>query len=575
MVEWVESGQPGPSDVAEFGGGVTVREVRDGRGRLAVAGDCGADRAQLLAGLDAVAAGRWSELTDWSGSYWVVAEQAAGRRFVCGDLAGVRGLWHAREREVGRVWASDPARLAARVGASVDLEVLTAHLAVGGQHWPTRSLWAGVQRVPGGWGLLVEGDRTCLVDVREVRPVEDLMAGAERLGEALRVAVQRRVRAAGGPVGADLSGGLDSAAAVLLAAAVGQVHAVTYTDAFTSAEDALYALRVAEHAGIEHSIASGGAGELPFGLLGAAATTEPAAAVVNVGMDRCYLEPVAGLPVHLTGHGGDVVLDSSAACWVGQVQRGEAGQARRAAQDFARLRNVAPGPYWRSLKRAAALTPSAAAGAVARQLRSGGTMPSPAGWAWCRPGPGAGWLSAPGRLAVARLLDGPGSEPLHGGFADEVDQWAALRAVGDDARAAIPLYEAMGIRPAHPFLDNQVVRAAFAIPAPARRGTYTYKPVLAAAVPLPDWLIGRRSKGSFTAQRIQGLARHRRALDELVTASALITQGLVDVQAVREALADAAAGRSAAPIADLHHLVAACRWLDSSVSAPASLGAAC
>ncbi|MCP9945981.1 asparagine synthase-related protein [Streptomyces somaliensis] len=50
-------------------------------------------------------------------------------------------------------------------------------------------------------------------------------------------------------MGADLSGGLDSATAVLLAAAVGPVRAVTYTDGHTSGEDTTYAARVAEHAG--------------------------------------------------------------------------------------------------------------------------------------------------------------------------------------------------------------------------------------------------------------------------------------------------------------------------------------
>ncbi|WP_331743979.1 asparagine synthase-related protein [Kitasatospora sp. NBC_01300] len=575
MIEWIESGGPGLSGRPVFGGGVAVREVSDERGRLAIAGDCGAELARLRAALDAVAAGRWAELTGWAGSYWVVAEQAGGRRFVCGDLAGVRGLWHARDRAAGVVWSSDLARLAARVGASVDLELLAARLAVGGQHWPTRSPWAGVQRVPGGWGLVLDRSGVRLVDVRNVGPEKDVVAGAGRLGEALRVAVQRRVRLAGGPVGADLSGGLDSSASVLLAAEVGSVHAVTYTDALTSAEDALYAARVAVHTGVRHTIAQGGSSELPFGLKSAPATAEPAAAVVNLGMDRCYLEPVAGLPVHLTGHGGDVVLDSSAACWVGQIQRRMSGEARRGAHDFARLRNVAPGPYWQSLKKAAASTPSRAAGTTARQLRAGGLPPTSPGWAWCRPGQGAGWLTAPGRRAVADLLDGTWGEPVHDGFADDVDQWAALWAVGDDARAAAPLYDAIGVRPVHPFLDNQVVRAAFAIPAYRRRGTYTYKPVLAAAVELPDWLIGRRSKGSFTAQRIQGLARHRRTLEELVTDNALAASGLVNAGAVRSALAETAAGRTADPIADLHHLVIVCQWLRGSVSASVPLAAAC
>ncbi|MFJ1885884.1 asparagine synthase-related protein [Streptomyces sp. NPDC088137] len=48
-------------------------------------------------------------------------------------------------------------------------------------------------------------------------------------GQALTEAVQHRVRAADGVVGADLSGGLDSSTAVVLAADAGTVHAVTCT----------------------------------------------------------------------------------------------------------------------------------------------------------------------------------------------------------------------------------------------------------------------------------------------------------------------------------------------------------
>ncbi|WP_329585517.1 asparagine synthase-related protein [Streptomyces sp. NBC_01362] len=67
-----------------------------------------------------------------------------------------------------------------------------------------------------------------LVDVTGVDPVDELHEGAVRFGQALTEAVQHRVRAADGVVGADLSGGLDYSTAVVLAADAGTVHAVTY-----------------------------------------------------------------------------------------------------------------------------------------------------------------------------------------------------------------------------------------------------------------------------------------------------------------------------------------------------------
>ncbi|WP_067343450.1 asparagine synthase-related protein [Streptomyces noursei] len=113
--------------------------------------------------------------------------------------------------------------------------------------------------------------------------------------------------------------------------------------------------------------------------------------------------------------------------------------------------------------------------------------------------------------------------------------------------------------PVYPNLDNEAVRAAFAVPALARRGLVACKPLLRASLPgIPDWLTSRRSKGSFTAQRIAGLARHQSLPGELIASSPLADGGLIDPVAVRAALAQAARGQSATSIADLHQLIVTC-----------------
>ncbi|MBP8532335.1 asparagine synthase-related protein [Streptomyces sp. MK37H] len=134
--------------------------------------------------------------------------------------------------------------------------------------------------------------------------------------------------------------------------------------------------------------------------------------------------------------------------------------------------------------------------------------------------------------------------------------------MGASARGWAPYGRALGVTPVFPYLDNTVVRASFAVPALARRGLVAYKPLLRAALPqLPDWLTSRRSKGSFTAQRIAGLARHRAQLDELIASSPLADGGLIDPAAVSTSLAQAARGQSATVIADLHQLIVTCWWL--------------
>ncbi|MDH2394130.1 asparagine synthase-related protein [Streptomyces sp. HNM0663] len=328
-----------------------VRAVAEGPVALAVVGDCLATDHELRGVLPAVQAGRWAELTRWPGSYWVVASDGR-QHFVCGGLAGIRAVYYTPHEE-GTAWASEPVLL--RRPLVPDLPLLAAGLGAGEHHWPHRTPYE--QIVPGGFGLLLApGAPPQLVDIRRVKPVDELREGAEWFGRVLADAVQHRVRAAGGVVGADLSGGLDSLAAVVLAAGVGSVHAVTYTDGYTSGEDMAFAARVAEHTGTRHAVAAGSDEQLPFSFPpGQPTGAEPVLDAAMYAMDTAYLHPVRGLPLHLTGHGGDIVLDASSSCWVRLLQEGRRREAHRQVVAFARLRNTAPGPYWKALKQAADL----------------------------------------------------------------------------------------------------------------------------------------------------------------------------------------------------------------------------
>ncbi|MGW2592371.1 asparagine synthase-related protein [Streptomyces sp. NPDC001515] len=570
--EWMAGGTASGGGIEIDGlGGVRrapaarVRTETDGPVALTVVGDCPVTERDLRGVLPAVRAGRWAELTRWPGSYWVAASDGR-RHFVCGDLAGIRAVYYTPHEE-GTVWASDPGLL--RRPLVPDVPLLAARLTAGEHHWPHRSPYKQIRQVPGGFGLLLASGAPQLVDIRRIEPVDGLREGAERFGRVLTDAVQHRVRTVSGAVGADLSGGLDSSAAVVLAAGVGTVHAVTYTDGYTSREDMSFAVRVAEHTAARHTVANGSDGQLPFGFpAGQPTGTEPVLEAATYAMDTAYLRPVRGLPLHLTGHGGDIVLDASSSCWVRLLQDGRRREAHRQAVAFARLRSTAPGPYWKALKQTAGLGRSGSLERAAEVLERGPVVRehAPGGWSWCRLGAAASWLTAHGRHQVAALLrQAAGDQQPE--LADEFDQWAALRSVGASARGWTPYAETLGIRPVYPYLDNEVVRAAFAVPAFARRGLVTYKPLLRAALPrLPDWLASRYSKGSFTAQRIAGLARHQELLDDLIAASPLVAGGLVDPGAVRVALARAARGQSAPVIADLHQLIVTCWWLTGSTA---------
>ncbi|MFE6066663.1 asparagine synthase-related protein [Streptomyces sp. NPDC056525] len=554
------------------GPGSRARSATEGSATVTVVGDCPVGETELHRVLVAVRAGRWEDLTGWPGSYWVMAANER-ERFICGDLAGLRPVYYTADG----TWATHLRLLKKRLVP--DLALAAARVVAGSDHWPGRSPYEGINLVPGGHGLLLRvGQAPQLVDVTAIQPAEDLQSGAAQFGAALTQAVQYRVRAAGAMVGADLSGGLDSSAAVVLASQVGQVHAVTYTDPYTSAEDASFAARIAEHTDIEHTIAHGTDDDLPFSFpTGQPTGLEPALGAALFEMDRTYLAPVASLPLHLTGHGGDVVLDATSSVWVRLLQDGKRRAAHRQIVAYARMRNVAPGPFWNGLKDTAALGRTGVLEKAVEQLEKNRPQHAPGvgGWSWCRLGTAASWLTPDGRAQVATLLRQAAADTSPPERADEFDQWAALRFTGASARGWTPYADALGIRPVYPYLDNTVVRAAFAVPSEARRGLYTFKPLLSASLPdLPGWLLGRRSKGSFTPQRVMAFQQHRTQLGELLAVSPLVTSGLFDHDAVADTLAQLGQGRTPIGSADMHQLLTVSWWLTGAGTC-SSMGASC
>lgn len=566
---WGRHGPPGGVPVAGVRAvwcapGVPVRTVRVlGAGDLAVMGDCPAPEERLRAALVAAGRGRWEALCALPGSYWCVAElDAGGQQIVCGDLAGLRAVFHATLAD-GMAWGSRAALLAARAGSGVDVEQMTASLVVGAEHWPTATCYRHIAAVPGGSGLVwrlhtrhVTGTVNTVGDLGEAALAE----GAEAVGQALREAVAWRVATAGGELGADLSGGLDSSTAVLLAApSAPELVAVTYGGPLASAEDTATARRVAAHARVAHHVAQASA--CHFQATPPAWTESPVLASTTAALDAAYLVPAAGRRLHLTGHGGDVVLDAASAVWSDFLARGEHRAARRGLAAAARRRDAAVRPRWQHAREQAALTHPAALAAAAETVRDGRPPATSAGWSWVQLGATATWLTPVGRTAVAERLWQAADAASAGDFPGAWDDWAALHATAAECRDHHPLYTALGINLAHPFLDNTVVRAAFAIPARHRHVEGQPKALLPAALPeLPRWLTGRSSKGSFGPMLITGMRRHRAALHRLIAAHPLVHAGLLDPALARAALDAAADGSAAGRLADVHHLLAIGLW---------------
>lgn len=153
-----------------------VRVVRGtGATHAVVAGVFRGGDAEVARVADAVAAGCVEEITSMGGSYWMAVHDGDRRRtVVAGDLAESRAVFTAVTGR-GPVWATDAALLADRLARMPDLELLAARIAVGSaEHWPRRSVWTGIERVPGGHAVVWEDGVT-----RTVGPVA-------RIGAILR-----------------------------------------------------------------------------------------------------------------------------------------------------------------------------------------------------------------------------------------------------------------------------------------------------------------------------------------------------------------------------------------------------
>ncbi|MFD4830647.1 asparagine synthase-related protein [Streptomyces uncialis] len=570
--EWISGGGPGvrgPSGAVDalrgitVGPGCRVQILADEEAQVVLAGDFRSPGNRTRALLDAAWHGRWAELTVLYGSYWVVAQNPRAR-FVCGDVSGYRSIFYHPDDGAGEsVWSTSARRLAADHGAQPDLIMLAARLAAGAEHWPHHTAYHNIRAVPGGFGLLLEPDGSRrLVEVNGIHPHLTLTYGAPAFATALERAVHSRTEAAG-IVGADVSGGLDSSTLAILAAEKGTVRAVTYTDPHTSTEDLRHARRVADHVRTPLHVGEGGPGELPFAWsAGQPVTEQPAAASLDTAQHALYLQPAAGLPLHLTGHGGDVVLDGSSAVWTAMVQDGSRRAARREVTGWARTRNRSPRELWSAVTRAAATGYPGALLEAADRLETGVTdTRRPGVWTWCHVGHTAQWLTPEARHQVAALLrDSARTTAEPAARADLIEQQSSLRLIAADARDTTPLEASWNVRLVHPYLDNTVVRTAFAVAPAERHGTTVFKPLLGAALPrLPRWLTGRTTKGSFTRQLLTGLVHHQRQVAGLIATSPLVSAGLLDPEPALAALARA--GTRAEDLYGLHRLTMTCQWL--------------
>ncbi|MDT7790045.1 MAG: hypothetical protein QOF58_8464, partial [Pseudonocardiales bacterium] len=400
--------------------------------------------------------------------------------------------------------------------------------------------WHGLECVPPGSALLIDGDRARLTRWwREPEPVRGLVESAPLIRDALATAVDVRTRA-GGTVACDLSGGLDSTSVTFLAAGSdARIVASTWPALDPMDEDVAWARRAAEHLpGVEHVVWP--ADRIPLVYENLLSIDDPMDEPTIGMMDRQrLLEDLKSLAgkgcrVRLTGIGGDHVAWCSEAHYHSLLRR-------RPLVAIRQLRAFRALFDWPLRPTIAALADSRSYGAwladEADNLRAarGPTVTGALGWGvaprlfeWITPEAHA--------LAVDVLKEAAmTAKPLgrtrgeHGDLepilscSRIIRQWEQM-----SARAGLPIQS--------PFLDDRVIEACLSVRPDERVTPWRYKPVLTEAMrgTVPDECLARTNKAQASLEVSAGLRRHRGDLLELWESSKLADLGLVDRRRLTE-----------------------------------------
>lgn len=599
--------------------------------RLAVLGCCGATDEELRRALYAARGGALRHLTQWPGSYTAVVQ--SGRRItVVGDLAGARPVFYTPWAS-GTAYATAALPLADLIEAQLDIGHLAALLACpdSPEALGDGTPYVGVRRIPPGHALILrEGSREItgyepVASLAVAAPAADPERAVEGVREALVDAVRARLtaprhapdtlphdpgpvpgmgpadrRAARGApvpgVGADLSGGSASATLALLAAGLPgapgtvvrqsgeRLLAVTFNDLATPQgreAELERAHAIAANPRLHHVVVAAAEEALPYADLDGPLTDEPGPSLISAARERRRL--AAGSADHFTGHGARQVLDAHPARLADllldrrrrHLLRPVAALTRSAPGEsllvpfsiYSAARRLARTPYRVGMEAAAARLRE---GAVTGAAVSSAVDASLAALTWSRPGPAAAWLTGEALAEVSIRLHAAAGRPPLSLRPGEARARAVLARHAADHRVFEQAVEVRSQRLHAPFLDNQVVRAARALPEslrvqPGARAAILRSVLSSAGVrELPPGWGATAHAPNESATRL-GLSAALPALLSLFAAPLLADVGLIEARVVRQALLDAADGRPV-PLDGLAELVSMELWLGRLMS---------
>ncbi|MFJ8648635.1 asparagine synthase-related protein [Streptomyces sp. NPDC093546] len=519
-----------------------ARVVEAGGARLVVLGVCDLDPARLerrarelrtVGGVESAVAGA-------RGSFHLLAS-VAGEVYARGTAAGDRRLFVADVD--GITVGADRARtLAWLTGASVDLGQVAARMgSVGSPMHPLdqASMFHGVRAVAPGHALRMdrEGRSTVAAWWRPPTAELPLAEGAAGLRDALRGAVAARVRP-GEVWASDLSGGMDSTSLCFLAAESGaRLVALTLAPSAEGDEDLGYARQAAALLPRDTTHLVFPVTELPPYLIGldewAEPQDEPSLRIRDLAQQNRLIREMRahGADRRLCGQGGDHVVLPPPGHLHDLVRRPKLLTLRQLAGYAAKGR-------WSYAATARGLLDRRSYGSwLAAQAKALLNPPEPAPdtpLGWGPPVTMPPWATADARALTAHLLrEAAASTPP---LAAARGQHAWVYQARQAGRVACA-YDQYGMPLDMPFCDDAVIEACLRVRAQEAATPWSYKPLLAAAMRslLPDAVLGRTTKGDFTAEWHAGMKAHQRHLTSWLEDAHLVAAGLAERDALRRA----------------------------------------
>lgn len=462
---------------------------------------------------------------DWSLSLWDARRR---RLLLARDGCGTRPLYLRRGAGVVR-WAStiEALRSGADSPAALDEAWLLGYLT--GDRDVTRTPWRDIEAVrPGCVLCLGEGgvreQRLWRPEPRHAPPPRDDRALEARFAAAFEQAVARRLPA-DGPVGVELSGGLDSSSIAGMAAHVLGPRAaaclrpvsVVYRES-TMADERRYVEAVERHLGLS-SLRVWQEDHPLLAELGTPAYEAPGPYEAIKLRERAITEHLrtAGATSLLRGTGGDQLLLSEADA---ALPLADALQQHGMRAIVSSLRSAADGgplPYLSLARQAARL-------AMPSWARLGPTTRAPA-WLHPRLAPRLRLWSGPRRAHADIRL------PSLRQRVAELEHAIDVVALGHD-RGPVPLALA------YPFLDRDLIELCLSLPLDQLARGRTTRSIQRRSLArlLPPAVLGRRGKATMQDALVQALRRAMPELGPVLARPRVAELGLVEPKAFHAAL---------------------------------------